>query len=175
MDWDILSLLSFTENLELLWLFGVGFKEKSLSVFKLQLFWKKKQVFNACQNVAFLRVSVNFGNIPNFAGLWYQNHLTHRDSWGIIGKIMYVAFIWYLVWPLVCSQLHLEKVASSYHPSKYSFQSWVIKLSLILHSEICYSLRSALCKKIEPKGFRPSLEFVSQSSCHPNAAISWMK
>ena len=35
--------------------------------------------------------------MPNFAGLWCPNRLTHRDSWGIIGKIISIAFIWYLV------------------------------------------------------------------------------
>ena len=41
MDWDKLSLLSFTEKLGYLWLFGVGFMEKSLSVLEWQLFEKK--------------------------------------------------------------------------------------------------------------------------------------
>ena len=35
--------------------------------------------------------------MPNFARPWCRNHMTHRDSWGIIGKIISVAFIWYLV------------------------------------------------------------------------------
>ena len=41
MNWDKLWQLSFTENLGYLWLFGVGFMEKSLSVFEWQLFEKK--------------------------------------------------------------------------------------------------------------------------------------
>ena len=63
-------------------------------------FWKKmcqKEVFSACEKGAFFSVSVYFGNMPHFARLWCPNHLTHRDSWGIIGKIISVAFIWYLV------------------------------------------------------------------------------
>ena len=35
--------------------------------------------------------------MPNFAGLWCPNYLTQGYSWGIIGKIISVAFIWYLV------------------------------------------------------------------------------
>ena len=57
MDWDKLSLLSFTENLGYLWLFGVGFMEKSLSFFEWQLFEKKvcqKQVFSAGEQDEFL-------------------------------------------------------------------------------------------------------------------------
>ena len=69
--------------------------------------------------------------MPNFAELWCPNHLTHRDSWGIIGKTISVAFIWHFVWPLVWSQSLLENVASSYQPLKCSCQSWVIKLSLL--------------------------------------------
>ena len=113
MDWDKLSLLSFTENLEYLWLFGVGFMEKSLSVFEGQLFEKKvcqKQVFSACEKGAFFSVSVYFGNMPNFAGLWCPNHLTHRDSWGIIGKIISIVFIWYLV--VLCVTASLVTIAS---------------------------------------------------------------
>ena len=41
MDGDKLALLSFTENLGYLWPFGVGFIEKSLSVFERDLFEKK--------------------------------------------------------------------------------------------------------------------------------------
>ena len=41
MDWDKLSLLSFIENLEYLWLFEVGLMEKSLWVLEWQLFEKK--------------------------------------------------------------------------------------------------------------------------------------
>ena len=113
MDWDKLSLLSFTENLGYLWLFGVGFMEKSLSVLEWQLFEKKvrpKQVFSACEKGAFFSVSFYFGNMPNFAGLWCPNHLTHRDSWGIIGKIISVAFIWYLV--VLCVTASLVTIAS---------------------------------------------------------------
>ena len=108
MDGNKLSLLSFTEHLEYLWLFGVGFMEKSLLVFEWQLFEKKlrqKRVFSACEKGAIFSVSVYFGNMPNFAGLWCLNHLTHRDSTGIIGKIISMAFIWYLVVLFVTTRL----------------------------------------------------------------------
>ena len=51
-----------------------------------------------------------FGKMPNFAGLWCLNHMTHRDSWGIIGKIIFVAFIWYLV--VLCVTASLVTIAS---------------------------------------------------------------
>ena len=75
--------------------------------------WKKvcqKQVFSACEKGAFFSVSVYFGNMPNFAGLWCLNHVTHRDSWGIIGKIISVAFIWYL--EALCVTTSLVTIAS---------------------------------------------------------------
>ena len=56
----------------------------------------QKQVFSACEKGVFFSVSVYFGNMPNFAGLC-PNHVTHRDEWGIIAKIISIAFIWYLV------------------------------------------------------------------------------
>ena len=48
----------------------------------------------------------------------------------------YLSFgtLWYFVWPLVWSQSLLERVASSYPPSKCSFLTWVIKLSLVQYS-----------------------------------------
>ena len=48
--------------------------------------------------------------MPNFAGLWCLNHMTHRDSWGIIGKIISVAFIWYHV--VLCVTTRLITIAS---------------------------------------------------------------
>ena len=52
--------------------------------------------------------------------------------------------MWYFVWPLVWSQSLLEKVASSYHPSKCSFQSWIIKLSLLQPSVLSTNIFFAL-------------------------------
>ena len=43
-----------------------------------------------------------------FAGLWCPNYLTHGYSWGIIGKIISVAFIWYLV--VICVTASLVKI-----------------------------------------------------------------
>ena len=77
------------------------------------VFWKngsQKQVFRACEKGAFFSVSVYFGKMPNFAGLWCPNRLTHRDSWGIIGKIISIAFIWYLV--VLCVTTSLVTIAS---------------------------------------------------------------
>ena len=82
MDGDKLALLSFTENLGYLWPFGVGFIEKSLSVFERDLFEKKsaKNKFLVLVKRGIFLVTLYFGNMPNFAGLWCPNHLTHRDS-----------------------------------------------------------------------------------------------
>ena len=82
-------------------------------IFEWQLFGKKcakESFFSACEKGAFFSISVYFGNMPNFAGLWCPNHLTHRDSWGIIGKIISVAFIWYLV--VLCVTASLVTIAS---------------------------------------------------------------
>ena len=79
-------------------------------------FWKKKctknkfLVFIVSQKGAFFGVLVYFGNVPNFAGLWCPNRLTHRNSWVIIGKIISVAFIWYLV--VLCVTASLVTIAS---------------------------------------------------------------
>ena len=62
------------------------------------------------KKVHYLAFSVYFGNMPNFAGLWCLNHVTHRDSWGIIGKIISIAFIWYLV--VLCVTASLVTIAS---------------------------------------------------------------
>ena len=51
-----------------------------------------------------------FGKMLNFAMLWCPNHLTRRHSWGIIGKIISVAFIWYLV--VLCMTVSLVTIAS---------------------------------------------------------------
>ena len=113
MDWDKLSLLSFTKNLGYLWLFGVGFMEKTLSVFEWQLFEKKgarNKFLVLVKKVQFFSVSLYFGKMPNFAGLWCPNRSTHRDSWGIIGKIISIAFIWYLV--VLCVTASLVTIAS---------------------------------------------------------------
>ena len=48
--------------------------------------------------------------MPNFAGLWCPNYLTQGYSWGIIGKIISVAFIWYLV--VLCVTDSLVTIAS---------------------------------------------------------------
>ena len=88
------------------------FRGKTFIGLGMTAFWKKvcpKQVFSACEKGAFVRVSVYFGNMPNFAGLWLQPP-THRDSWGIIGKITSVAFIWYLV--ALCVTTSLVTIAS---------------------------------------------------------------
>ena len=69
-----------------------------------------KEVFSACEKSEFFSVSVYFGNMPNFAGLWCLNHLTHKDSMGIIGKIISVAFIWYLV--VICVTASLVTIGS---------------------------------------------------------------
>ena len=82
-------------------------------IFEWQLFEKKcakKSFFSACEKGAFFSVSVYFGKMLNFAGLWCLNHVTHRDSWGIIGKIISVAFIWYLVG--LCVTASLVTIAS---------------------------------------------------------------
>ena len=71
---------------------------------------RQKEIFTACEKGAFFSVSVYFGNMPNFARLWCLNHLTHRDSWGIIGKIISVAFIWYLA--VLCVSASLVTIAS---------------------------------------------------------------
>ena len=108
-----MSLLSFTKNLGSLWLFGVGFMEKSVIGLRMIAFWKKvcqKQVFSACEKGAFFSNSVYFGKMPNFAGLWCPNRLTHRDSWGIIGKIISIAFNWYLV--VLCVTASLVTIGS---------------------------------------------------------------
>ena len=77
-------------------------------------FLKKKCAKNKflvlVKKVHFFSVSVYFGNMPNFAGLWCPNHLTYRDSWGIIGKIISVAFIGYLV--VLCVTASLVTIAS---------------------------------------------------------------
>ena len=89
------------------------FHGKIIIGLRMTAFWKKvcqKQVFSACEKGAFFSVSVYFGNMPNFAGLWCPNHLTHRDSWGIIGKIISIAFIWYLV--VLCVTASLVTIAS---------------------------------------------------------------
>ena len=102
MDYDILALLSFTENLRYMWPFTIGFMQKSWSVFEWQHVEKKcakkrqKQVFSACEKGAFFSLLDIFGKMLNFAGLWCPNHLTYIDSWGIIGKIIFVSFIWYV-------------------------------------------------------------------------------
>ena len=89
------------------------FHGKIIIGLRMTAFWKKvcqKQVFSACEKGAFFSVSVYFGNMPNFAGLWCPNHLTHRDSWGIIGKIISIAFIWYLV--VLCVTASLVTITS---------------------------------------------------------------
>ena len=48
--------------------------------------------------------------MPNFAGLWCPNYLTQGYSWGIIGKIISVAFIWYLA--VLCVTASLVTIAS---------------------------------------------------------------
>ena len=48
--------------------------------------------------------------MPNFARPWCRNHMTHRDSWGIIGKIISVAFIWYHV--VLCVTASLVTITS---------------------------------------------------------------
>ena len=62
------------------------------------------------KKVHFLAFSVYFVNMPNFAELLCPNRLTHRDSWGIIGKIISVAFIWYL--EVFCVTAGLVTIAS---------------------------------------------------------------
>ena len=89
------------------------FHGKNFIGLRMIAFWKKvypKKVFSACEKGAFFSVSVYFGNMPNFAGLWCPNRLTHRDSWGIIGKIISIAFIWYLV--VLCVTASLVTIAS---------------------------------------------------------------
>ena len=84
----------------------------SLSL-QMTAFWKKvcqKQVFCACENGAFFSLLDFFGKMPNFAGLWCPNYLTQGYSWGIIGKIISVAFIWYLV--VLCVTDSLVTIAS---------------------------------------------------------------
>ena len=84
----------------------------SLSL-QMTAFWKKvcqKQVFCACENGAFFSLLDFFGKKPNFAGLWCPNYLTQGHSWGIIGKIISVAFIWYLV--VLCVTESLVTIAS---------------------------------------------------------------
>ena len=48
------------------------------------------------------------------------------------------------MWPLVWSQSLIEKVASSYHPSKCSFQSWIIKMSSLQPSVLGTNIFFAL-------------------------------
>ena len=89
------------------------FHEKTFVGLRMTACWKKvseKQVSSAYEKGAFFSVSVYPGNMPNFAGLWCPNHLTHRDSWGIIGKIISVAFIWYLV--VLCVTASLVTITS---------------------------------------------------------------
>ena len=89
------------------------FHGKNFIGLRMIAFWKngcQNQVFSASEKGAFFSISVYFGIMPNFAGLWCPNHLTHRDSWGIIKKIISVAFIWYLV--VLCVTTSLVTIAS---------------------------------------------------------------
>ena len=123
-------------------------------------FWKKvcqKQVFCLVKKVLmFFSVSVYFGNMPKFARLWWPNHLTHKDSMGVIGKIVSVAFIWDLV--VLCMTTSMVTIASwksglMLSSLKMLILSWVIKLSLTLHktiastqlAELIFSKRALFC------------------------------
>ena len=114
------------ENLWNLSPFSVGCMEKSLSVIEWQHFEKKNCAKNRFSGKFFRKVL-------NFAGLWCPNWLIHTDPWGINRKMISISYIWYLFFQLChgWSYNDHQKVDLFYHPSKYSFLSWVIKLSLI--------------------------------------------
>ena len=98
MDWDKLTFFHWKVRVFVaIWSWFHG---KIFIGLGMTAFWKKvcqKEVFSACEKGALFSVLVYFRNMSNFARLWCPNHLTHRDSWGIIGKIISIAFIWYLV------------------------------------------------------------------------------
>ena len=121
---------------------------------------RQKQVFSACEKGAFFSVSFYFGNMPNFAGLWCPNHLTHRDSWGIIGKIISVAFIWYLV--VLCVTASLVTIAS--------LKSGLILSSLkMLISVLSNKAVLATSQVVKGEGGHPSL--LAKISTFPGAQI----
>ena len=125
----------------------------------------QKQAFSACEKRCIFRASVYFGNMPNFAGLWCPNHLTHRDSRGIIRKILSVAFIWYFV--VLCVTARLVTITSLksgliLSSSKCSFQSWVIKISLALQEHYLaiydkWQIHHQRFWPIHEKGFNKSI------------------
>ena len=45
----------------------------------------QKQASCACDDSAFFSTFDLFGKMFHFAGLWCPNHLTHTNSWGIMG------------------------------------------------------------------------------------------
>ena len=92
--------------------------------------WKKGQILPL--EIAHFQHFWSFKKIQNYEGL-KQPALTFGVSLEKSCPCLSFGTLWYFVWPLLWTQPPLENVASFYHPSKYSFQSWVIKLSLTLN------------------------------------------
>ena len=74
--------------------------KKSLSVFERELFEKKcarNKFLVLVKKVPFLAFQIFLEKCSPLQGCGDLNHLTHRYLWGINGKIISVAFNWYLV------------------------------------------------------------------------------
>ena len=96
------------------------------------LFWSwHESIFKICclksgfyqwQDLCFFYSFWICWKMANFEGLWWPNHLTYIDLWGIKWKIISISFIWYLVSQFLTTgtgtERLQEKVAWSCEPQK---------------------------------------------------------